>query len=184
MMSSTVGIKVRLKLRIIIRIALLSSYMFIDFESFWNYPGRSFIAKSKNPPNTTTNLKSAIWKSYTDGEHGDCKLLWMGAFFCTITLTIAYLMGDWGVLLWNLWLRLSHTMWLSLTSFWHQLCGTWNLWSLQYNTFPIQSCQRLQVTQIWFKLLLAGVVLLSRCPFECIFQASLLNVKITRTDRF
>jgi hypothetical protein len=33
MINSTVGIKVRIKLRIIIQIALLSSYMFFDFET-------------------------------------------------------------------------------------------------------------------------------------------------------
>jgi hypothetical protein len=73
-----------------------------------------------------------------------------------------------------------------LTSFWHQLCGTWNLCSLQYNTYPNPVLPKIagKQTQIWFKLLLAGFVLLSRCPFECIFQASLLNLKITWIDCF
>jgi hypothetical protein len=45
MINSTVGIKVRIKLRIIIQIALLSSYMFFDFET----QRKKFHCKIKEP---------------------------------------------------------------------------------------------------------------------------------------
>jgi hypothetical protein len=167
-MRGIVGIKVRLKRRITIRIALLSSYMFFDFEIFWNRPRRSFIAKSKNPPNTTTNLKSAIWKSYTDGEHGELQASMDESFFLlgTVTLTIAYLTGDWGVLLWNLWLGLSHTMWLSFDflltpTVWYMK----SLFTAIYNTFPFQSCQRLQVN--------TNMVQVVACWFSVVVQMSI-----------
>jgi len=94
MMSSTVGIKVRLKLRIIIRIALLSIYMFFDFGTT---PEEVSLQNQRTHPTVLQTSSLQFGKaSYTDGEHGDCKLLWMRAFvFCTVTLTIASLMRDW-----------------------------------------------------------------------------------------
>jgi hypothetical protein len=57
------------------------------------------LQNQRTQPTLVQTSKSAIWKSYTDGEHGDCKLSMDESFcFCTVTLTIAYLMGDWGVL--------------------------------------------------------------------------------------